>query len=473
MNNIILCGGSGTRLWPLSRTMLPKQFVRLFGGKSLFQKTLERNRGLCSSRVVVSNAEQFFLAFDQLSSVGEEDNSIFLLEPLGRNTAPAVALACMTLKADELVLVTSSDHIIKNQEAYEKAVKRAAELAEQGNLMTFGIKPSYAEIGYGYIEAENENVLSFREKPELNTAEEFIEINNKLAADGKPRRYYWNAGIFCFKAGSFLQELKRYAPNIFNACEKAYENIQEEQGNRLKIGADYMVAIPADSIDYAVMEKSDKVKVVTCDIGWSDLGSFDSLGEQFSSDESKNTVLNSAENLEPICINSSNNLVVTENRQVSLIDINDLIVVDTADALLISRKGSSQKVKALVEQVKKVSKELTERHRLVHRPWGSYEVLLDVGIYKIKRVIVKPESKLSLQKHLHRSEHWVVVSGTATVTLGERKFCVRPNESTYIRIGEAHRLENEGKLDLVLIEVQVGEYTGEDDIIRIDDAYGR
>jgi len=461
MINIILCGGSGTRLWPLSRTMLPKQFVRLFNNRSLFQDTVLRNAPVCDQSMIVSNNEQYFLAVDQLDQINIE-NSQFLLEPVGRNTAPAIALACMLLKPDDTVFVTTSDHLVKDQAAYEDAVHKAKVLAEEGNLVTFGIQPDYAETGFGYIEADGNDVLSFKEKPDSETAQSYLDKGN----------YFWNSGMFCFKAGVFLEELKAYAPDMYDACKKALADKESEE--YLHIDMDDMLAIPEDSIDYAVMEKSKKVKVVPCDMGWSDLGSFDSLYDEVKKDQNDNAVLEQmAESPDPICVDSSNNLVVARERQVALVDVHDLLVVDTSDAVLISHKGSSQKVKQVVAEVKKANKEMAEIHPLAYRPWGSYEVLVDTEGYKVKRIVVKPEGRLSLQKHFHRNEHWIVVSGTATVTVDEDRFLVRPNESTYITMGQMHRLENEGKIDLVMIEVQVGEYTGEDDIIRVEDIYGR
>jgi mannose-1-phosphate guanylyltransferase len=462
MINIILCGGSGTRLWPLSRTMLPKQFVRLFEGRSLFQDTVLRNQPVCKECLIVSNNEQYFLAADQLQQMSAMKGQ-FLLEPVGRNTAPAIALACMQLDSDDLVLVTTSDHLVKNQVAYEAAVMQAKALAEQGYLVTFGIQPDYAEIGFGYIEAAGNDVLSFKEKPSKEVAESYIQAGN----------YYWNSGMFCFKAGVLLEELKQYAPEIYQASLEAF-NVTEACSGVTRIDTDKMLAIPEDSIDYAVMEQSKKVKVIPCDMDWSDLGSFDALYEEIKQTNADNAILKRGENApDPICVDSHNNLLLTRDRQVALVDVDDLIVVDTTDAILISKKGSSQKVKEVVAMIKKVSPEMAEIHRLAYRPWGTYEVLLDTSQYKIKRIIVKPGCKLSLQKHFHRNEHWIVVSGTATVTVGEKISLVRPNESTYIQMGEMHRLENEGKIDLVMIEVQVGEYTGEDDIVRVEDVYGR
>ncbi|MDD3462278.1 MAG: mannose-1-phosphate guanylyltransferase/mannose-6-phosphate isomerase [Sulfurospirillaceae bacterium] len=444
MVNLILCGGSGTRLWPLSRTLMPKQFVKLFDNKSLFQLTVERNSKICDEQFIVSNSEQYFLAFDQLEELTTHHSPLtthYLLEPIGRNTAPAIALACMVLEPETIVLVTPSDHLIKNQKAYKAAVKHAEKLAQMGNLVTFGIKPSYAETGYGYIEADGENVKSFKEKPDLPTAQRYIEQGN----------YYWNSGMFCFKAGVFLEELKKYSPILHEACSNAYKNAMKDSMIRIK--HEDMFSIPEDSIDYAVMEKSKKVKVVPSDIGWSDVGSFDALSDELSNDE--------------------NNNFIFSQKHVSMIDVQDLIVIDTEDALLISRKGSSQKVKEIVSKLKTQNSSLTTIHNTVHRPWGTYSVLEDKLGYKIKKIMVKPGKRLSLQKHFHRNEHWVVVSGTATVRVEDKTFIVRENESTYIKAGEIHRLENQGKTPIILIEAQVGSYTGEDDIVRIEDDFNR
>lgn len=461
MINIILCGGSGTRLWPLSRTMLPKQFVRLFNNHSLFQDTVLRNAPLCQHTMVVSNKEQYFLAVDQLQQI-KIHSAQFLLEPVGRNTAPAIALACMALDADDIVFVTTSDHLVRDQAAYEAAVTEAKALAEQGILVTFGIKPEYPETGFGYIESNGNDVKSFKEKPDAQTAQSYIDQGN----------YYWNSGMFCFKAGIFLEELQTYSPEIYTACKKAFPN--EACDSEIRIDLEAMNAIPEDSIDYAVMEKSQKVKVVPCDMGWSDLGSFDALFDEVKTQADNNAVLARAENSPtPICVDSKDNLLVTRDRQIALVDVNDLLVVDTTDAILISKKGSSQKVKNVVAEIKKTRPEMAEIHRLAHRPWGTYEVLVDTKGYKVKRIMVKPGGRLSLQKHFHRNEHWIVVSGTATVTVDDEVKLVRPNESTYIKMGQLHRLENDGKIDLYMIEVQVGEYTGEDDIVRFSDVYGR
>ena len=472
MTNIILCGGNGTRLWPISRTLMPKQFVKLFDDKSLFQLTVERNSKVCDSQFIVSNAEQYFLAVDQLEELNKTNNR-YLLEPIGRNTAPAIALACMALDKDEIVLVTPSDHLIKDEKEYAKVLARAEELASDNHLVTFGITPSFAETGFGYIQAKPENdeclilnVECFKEKPDLELAEQYIEENSKLSIQNLPLKWYWNSGMFMFKAGVFLEELKKYSPEIYETCKIAIDN-KKIENSTLRIQHSDMAAIPEDSIDYAVMEKSDKVKVIPSDIAWSDVGSFDALYEELPKDENGNTL-----NDKHISVDSKNNLIYAKDRYIATVDMEDCIIVDTGDALLVSKKGSSQKVKQVVAQIRKTT-ELHNIHLTGHRPWGTYTILEDSPGYKIKRIEVKPGKRLSLQKHYHRNEHWIVVSGTATVTVGSDTRLIRPNESTYIKMGEVHRLENQGKIPVVLIEAQVGEYTGEDDIVRIEDDFKR
>jgi mannose-1-phosphate guanylyltransferase len=457
MTNIILCGGSGTRLLPISRTLMPKQFVKLFDNKSLFQLTVKRNSKLCESQFIVSNSEQYFLALDQLEELNKTNNK-YLLETIGRNTAPAIALACMSLDKEKLVLVTPSDHLIKNEKEYEEVINQAKTFANNNKLVTFGITPTFAETGYGYIESINTfDVKAFYEKPNLEIAEEYLKAGN----------YYWNSGMFMFKAGVFLDELKKYSPNIYESSLEAFNNATNE--NPLtRIKHEDMLNIPEDSIDYAVMEKSSIVKVIPSDIEWSDVGSFDSLYEELPKDINGNT-----ENKNHISLDSKNNLVYGNERKIATIDIEDTIVIDTGDALLVSKKGSSQKVKQVVQKLKEQKSELHNIHLTGHRPWGTYTVLENSPGYKIKRIVVKPNSRLSLQKHFHRNEHWIVVSGSATVTIEDKIFILNPNESTYIKAGQLHRLENQGKLPLVIIEAQVGEYTGEDDIVRIDDDFKR
>ncbi len=433
---------------------MPKQFVKLFDDKSLFQLTVERNSKVCDNQFIVSNVEQYFLALDQLEEL-EKSNNTYLLEPIGRNTAPAIALACMALDKEEIVLVTPSDHLIKDENEYSKVLARAKELAQENYLVTFGITPDFAETGFGYIEANGEDVKAFHEKPNKQIAQSYVDAGN----------YYWNSGMFMFKAGAFLEELQKYSPKIFEGSKNALENASTNKMTRIKHND--MLNIPEDSIDYAVMEKSQKVKVVASDIDWSDVGSFDALYEELPKDENGNSL-----NDKYIPIDSKNNLIHSKNKYIATIDVEELVIVDTGDALLVSKKGSSQKVKQVVAELKKTT-DLHTIHLTGYRPWGTYTILEDTIGYKIKRIEVKPGKRLSLQKHFHRNEHWIVVSGTATVTVGNTTKLIRPNESTYIKMGEIHRLENKGKISVVMIEVQVGEYTGEDDIVRLEDDFKR
>lgn len=454
MKAIILAGGNGTRLWPISRRLMPKQFVKLFFDSSLFQLTLKRVKNLCSKIDIVSNEEHYFIALDQA-----QETSItcrrYLLEPVGRNTAAAIAIASFGYDHDDILLILPSDHLIKDEKAYEEVVKKAQEFAQDGHLVTFGITPTSPQTGFGYIEADGYSVKAFHEKPDLKTATNYLKKGN----------YYWNSGMFCFKAGVFLDELKKHSPAIYKASKLAFQNATKGEISRVKL--EDMLNIPKDSIDYAVMEKSAIVKVIPSDIGWSDLGSFDSLHQELDKDSDNNT-----KNRNLINIDSKNNLVLT-NKKVALIDVDDLIVVSTSDALLISKHGSSQKVKKVVEHLQHDNSELPDIHLTAHRPWGTYTILEDSPKYKIKRIVVKPKKRLSLQKHFHRNEHWIVVNGTAIVIVGDKEMTLVANESTYIHAGVVHRLENRGTIDLVLIEVQVGEYLGEDDIVRLEDDFKR
>jgi len=462
MKNIILSGGSGTRLWPLSRKLMPKQFLKLFDNKSLFQKTIERNSKICNSCMVISNINQYFIALDDLEELNAKfniENTKFLLEEIGKNTAPAIAFAALESDEEEILFVTPSDHLIKNEEEYKKAINKAKELSNKGYLVTFGINPTQPYTGYGYIEANGEDVIKFHEKPDLETAEKYLKNNSKLKTQNSTL-FFWNSGMFMFKAGVYLEELKKHSTNIYEEVLKSYEKRQVISNNQIRLKD--MKNIPDISIDYAVMEKSEKIKVVPRDFEWNDVGSFDSLVEEIKSKEA-------------IEIDSKNNFYHSDDNKkvIASIGIEDLIVIDTKDALLITKKGESQKVKDIVQQLKTTYYPLLTTHSTVHRPWGTYENLIDENGYKIKRIVVKPGKRLSLQKHFHRNEHWIVVSGTATVTVGDKTYYVRPNESTYIKMGEVHRLSNPGKIPVVLIEAQVGEYTGEDDIVRIEDDYKR
>jgi mannose-1-phosphate guanylyltransferase len=456
MQIVILCGGSGTRLWPISRTLYPKQFVKLFGNESLFQKTVKRNAPLAEGYSIVINQEQYFMGLDQVEDLKLSKSTDFILEPMGRNTAPAIALAAMAAKPEEILLIVPSDHLIEKQSAYEEAVMKAKELAQKGQLVTFGIKPSYAETGYGYIEAEGFTVKSFKEKPSSEVAEAYLKAGN----------YFWNSGMFCFKASAFLNELKIYAPDIFDQSAKAFEHARRDQA--LRVQPEDMKAIRSESIDYAVMEKSLKVNVIPADIGWSDLGSFDSLYDTLPKDPFGNT-----EHEQSIHLGSKNNLVIGGDRLISTIDVENLMIVDTTDALVIAKKGSTQKVKDLVGLVKNRNAEMTNVHTTAHRPWGTYTILEENSGYKVKQITVRPGAKLSLQYHHHRSEHWIVVSGVATVTINDKTFDLKQNESTYIPKESKHRLANNQKENLVIIEAQVGHYLGEDDIVRLQDDYKR
>ena len=460
IKTVILAGGSGTRLWPLSRTEYPKQFIPLFENMSLFQLTVERNKPSTDQFIVVTNEAQYFLVSDQAKSTqGKFD---FILEPVGRNTAPAIALAALSLEPDDIMLVTPSDHFIKNQIAYQSLIKEGAALANKNQLVTFGIHPTYAATGYGYIEADGTTVVSFKEKPNEANASIYVKEGN----------FFWNSGMFMFKAGVFLSELEQFAPEILAAAKIAYsKRLTEPSLSTTRIPLDLMLNIPSNSIDYAIMEHSKNIAVIPGEIGWSDLGSFDELYEAFEKDNNGNAIHGHA-----TCLNSSNNLIFSrENKMIATLGVNDLMIIDTGDALLVTQKGQSQAVKTLVDSLNQNNSDLTKTHRTVHRPWGTYTVLLEEpnSRYKLKRIVVKPKHKLSTQKHFHRNEHWIVVSGTARIQNGEETFLLRENESTYIPMGQVHRLENPGKIELVMIEAQVGSYLGEDDIVRLEDDFNR
>ncbi|WP_041655801.1 mannose-1-phosphate guanylyltransferase/mannose-6-phosphate isomerase [Azoarcus sp. KH32C] len=464
---VILCGGAGSRLWPVSRESHPKPFIRLGDGQSLLQKAFLRGAGLTgvSQIVTVTNREFFFKTEDEFRKInaGKLPTS-FLLEPFGRNTAAAVAAAALHLAErdpDAALLVLAADHLISDQKAFAAAVQRAVGLALEGKLVTFGIQPDAPETGYGYIEAEGNTVLRFVEKPDAATAQSYLDSG----------RFYWNSGMFCFTARTILEEMEQHCPAILAAVRKCLAQSRTAEGkgfSQCELDPDSFAAVPEDSIDYAVMEKSQRVAVVPCDIGWSDIGSWSALGDLTAADEQGNRV-----DGEALLHDVSNCSIRTDERLVGAVGVRDLIIVDTPDALLVAAKDRAQDVKHLYAELKAAGHDAHKLHRTVHRPWGTYTVLEEGSRYKIKRIVVKPGACLSLQMHHHRSEHWIVVSGMAKVVNGEREVLVAANESTYIPAGHRHRVSNPGVLDLVMIEVQSGEYLGEDDIVRFEDNYGR
>jgi mannose-1-phosphate guanylyltransferase len=458
-----MAGGVGSRFWPYSRNHRPKQFLDFFGtGRSLLQQTVDRFRPIVpiENVLIVTNVLYRDLILEQIPDMRPEQ---ILCEPARRNTAPCIAYAVSHIsgKTDKAnIVVAASDHLIMQEREFQRVISTGLDFVEKNDvLLTLGMKPTRPETGYGYIEANGEDVKRFVEKPDLETAKKYV-------ASG---RFFWNSGIFCFKASTFLDELSTYSPDILTAAKIAFANAKKENKDALvRVDHEDMMNIPSNSIDYAVMEKSAKVKVVPSDIGWSDLGAFDSLYGEFDHDENGNNI-----NAKHLGIGSKNSLVLGGQRQICTIDLDNMLIVDTPDALLVAPLASSQKVKKVVDELKARGSDLPKVPQTVNRPWGTYSVLESTDRYKMKRIVVRPGERLSLQKHLHRSEHWVVVSGTATCTVGDKVFYVRPNESTYIPSGTIHRLQNEGKLPLVIVEVQVGEYTGEDDIIRVQDDYKR
>lgn len=468
MVNVVLCGGKGTRLWPISKENMPKQFLKIFGEQSLYQLTLLRNMRYSDKVVVVSNAEQYFISQDQTEELGVDCNSLFVVESIGRNTAASIAFSCFTVMEDSICFVTPSDHIIKDNEDYQQMVEDAKEAAKNGDIVVFGIEPHKPETGYGYIEAKKSNqrvvdVSSFKEKPNLQTAQYYLNENQNGESENE---FFWNSGMFMFQAGVYLEELQKYAPDVYETAYATYQNSKKHAYVQLK--TEDMQAIPDISVDYAVMEQSKKIKVVKTKIEWNDVGSFDSLDTILEKDANQNT-----KNDNIVAYHSKNNFVFGRYKTIALNGVEDLIVVDTPSALLVSKKGASQQIKELVKQIQQNDPDLVKFGRKVYRPWGNFTNLFMGDAFKVKTIIVKPGRRLSLQKHMHRSEHWVVVRGTALVTLDDKEFLLPPNESTYIPIGTKHRLENPGKLPLEVVEVQVGSYLEEDDIVRYSDDYGR
>lgn len=463
---VIIAGGSGTRLWPLSREHYPKQFLRLYSSYSLLQETLLRLKGLdCQAPIIVCHQEHRFLVAEQLRELDINDATI-LLEPTGKNTAPAIALAALhTVKQQPqgTLLVLAADHFIENKDEFHQAIVKASALAEQDFLVSFGIKPHCPETGYGYIQAGaaiNESgfrIQRFIEKPPQEEAERYFASGD----------YLWNSGMFVFKAECYLAELEKFQPQMVTVCNEAYQQRQQDL-DFLRINAEIFTSCPADSIDYAVMEKTEKAALVSLDCGWSDLGSWSSIWQHMEKDAEGN-----ASQGDVIIQDSQNCYVHAEKKLVSCLGCEDLVIIETDDAILVSRQQTVQNVKEIVNILKKNNRPEILNHRQVYRPWGHYDSIDQGHRYQVKRISVKPGAKLSLQMHHHRAEHWVVVKGTAKVTCGEKQYLVSENQSTFIPIGEIHALENPGCIPLELIEVQSGAYLDEDDIIRFEDRYGR
>ncbi|MCP3709231.1 mannose-1-phosphate guanylyltransferase/mannose-6-phosphate isomerase [Paraburkholderia sp. CNPSo 3274] len=475
---VILSGGAGTRLWPVSREGHPKPFMKLADGESLLLKTYRRAAAVAgddaeSQRgelLTVTNRDYYFMSKDEfaLANLGEQPGA-FLLEPSGRNTAPAVAMAAYYVAEkygrDALMLVLAADHLVQDQHAFAAAVSSAAELAQQGKLVTFGIVPTNADTGFGYIEVgdrigEGRIALRFVEKPNAAKAAEYVAAGN----------YLWNSGMFCFKAGAILEEMARHTPEVTVAANACWASLTagSASAQMLEIPTESFAKMPDISIDYAVMERSSNVVVVPSSFGWSDIGSWGAVRDLVAPDEDSNRAVGDA-----IFVDSSNVYVQSQERLVASVGVADLMIIDTPDALLVAHPDRAQDVKQVVARLKKQNHEAYKLHRTVSRPWGTYTVLEEGPRFKIKRIEVKPGASLSLQMHHHRNEHWIVVCGMAKVVNGDKEIFVRTNESTYIPAGHKHRLENPGVLDLVMIEVQSGEYLGEDDIVRFQDVYGR
>ncbi len=463
---VILSGGSGTRLWPLSRMLYPKQFLPIHSEKTLFQETVCRLKQIgLDNPIIVCNEEHRFIAAEDIKNIGYRAQNI-ILEPIGKNTAPAIAAAAMIAvknNDDPLLMILPADHVIENMEAFAASVKTAQALAEKGHMVTFGIKPTHAHTGYGYIKTgepigENADKISeFREKPDKNTAEEFI----------KSGKYLWNSGMFCFKAGIYLAELEKYQPDLVQHVKTAVEKSKHDLDFD-RLDKEAFEQCPDIAIDYAVMENTKNGVVVGLDANWSDIGSWDSVWEISQKDKDGNVCKGDI-----ITKDSKNNYIYSKDKLVSVLNVENLVIIDTQDALLIANKDSVQDIKAIAGKLKKDGRKEAINHKTVYRPWGHYTSISEGERHQTKRISVKPGAKLSLQKHHHRSEHWIIVRGTAKVTKGDETFLLSETQSVYIPIGVVHALENPGKIDLELIEVQTGSYLGEDDIIRLEDIYGR
>ncbi|SBT18964.1 Alginate biosynthesis protein AlgA [Marinomonas gallaica] len=476
---VILSGGVGSRLWPVSRKQRPKPFMKLPDGDSLMSKTLKRALKLnhLNDILTVTNRDLYFTTKDEIVGTLDREGTKaaiaqhYILEPCGRNTAPAILAAALRLNAlhgeHATMLVMAADHLIRNEDRFIEAVEAAKHLALDGELVTFGIKPTAPETGYGYIKAlvaERDvaaKVHSFVEKPDLDTAKHYLETGE----------YFWNAGIFCFTAGTLIREMTLHAPDVFQQVERAMSDSQVvtyQEGTQLELDQAAFSAVQDISIDYALFERSQHVSMVPCDIGWSDIGSWGAWSDALPRDIHQNQSFGDV-----LSIDSSNTFVHSPHALTATLGVEDLIIINTEDALLVAHKSAEQEVRKIVTKLSDEQHPAQDIHQTVHRPWGSYTTLEEGERFKIKRIIVKPGRSLSLQMHHHRSEHWVVVSGMANIVNGEQSMYLNCNESTFITAGRKHRLENPGLIDLVLIEVQSGDYLGEDDIVRFDDEYGR
>lgn len=464
---VILSGGTGSRLWPISRQLNPKQFQSLVDTElSLLQATIQRLEGLdISVPRLVCNEEHRFLAAEQLRKLGMADANI-LLEPVGRNTAPAVALAALQATAngeDPLLLVLPADHTIGDVAAFQSSINSAIPLALDGKLVTFGIVPTYPETGYGYIEKGESvgegafRVSRFVEKPNLVLAQEYL-----LA-----KAFFWNSGMFLFRATRYLEELKKFSPQILSVCIEALNNGSQDS-SFTRVDRALFATCPEDSIDYAVMERTSEAVMVAMNAGWSDIGSWSALCDTFAKDTEGNVFKGDV-----VAENTFNTYVHANSRLIATVGVEDLVIVETNDAILVAHKDQVQDVKKIVERLKQSDRNEYVNHREVYRPWGMYDSIDKGHRYQVKRIMVQPGAKLSVQMHHHRAEHWIVVSGTAKVTNGEKTYLITENQSTYIPIGQVHALENPGVIPLELIEVQSGSYLGENDIVRFEDKYGR
>jgi mannose-1-phosphate guanylyltransferase len=462
---VILSGGSGTRLWPLSRKDYPKQFINLINDSSLFQDTINRLPKNTKDPLIICNEEHRFLVAEQLRNINKKTAGI-ILEPIGKNTAPAVALAALSFvnkSEDPILLVLSSDHLIKDNISFHKSIEIAEKLAHKGKLVTFGVKPIYPETGYGYIEAieskksEYYKIKSFKEKPLKNIAIEYLQQDN----------FYWNSGIFMFKASTFLKELKKFSPNILSACKKSFKS-DEKDLDFIRLVNEEFYKCPSDSIDYALMENTKDGVVVPLDAGWNDVGSWSALYDVKQRDINNNLV-----DGDVYLDGVQNSYIHSTNRLISVIGLSDIVLIDTQDALLVADKKYDQKISTIIDRLKRDNRRELVNHRKVYRPWGYFDSI-DSGIdFQVKRILINPNAKLSLQKHHFRSEHWIVISGSAIITCGEEIFQLKKNQSTYIPLGKVHRLENPNNTPLEIIEVQTGSYLGEDDVIRLEDDFGR